>query len=296
MEMRTFAAVVDAGSFVGAAEALDMSKPAVSRHVTDLEARMGVRLLQRTTRRLSLTSEGEVFHVRCKELLAALDEAEAEVSSRSGEATGMLKLSVPVTFGERHLAPLWPAFMAQHTRVALDVSLSDRSVDLVEEGFNVAVRIARLQNSSLVGRRLASSRLKLCASPTYLARHGTPRHPTDLAQHTVLSYALLSTGDKWSFTGPEGDVSVQVTPRFRSNSGDTCRSGALAHQGIVLQPDFLVGPDIAKGALVALLPQYRSVEFGIYAVYPSRKHVSPKVRSLIDFLVAAFQTPNNWQI
>lgn len=291
-EMRTFAAVVDAGSFVGAADALQMSKPAVSRYVGELETRLGVRLLQRTTRRLSLTSEGEVFHARCKELLAQVDEAEAEVSSRSGDATGLLKLSVPVSFGERHLAPLWPVFMARHPKVALDVSLSDRTVDLVEEGFDVAVRIARLQSSSLVSRRIATSRLHLCASPAYLERHGTPQHPAELAQHSVLAYTLLSTGDHWTFNGSEGEVSVNVTPRFRSNSGETCRSGALAHQGIILQPDFLVGPDLAAGALVELMPHYRSLEFGIYALYPTRKHVAPKVRLLIDFLMASLQHPH----
>lgn len=292
LEMRTFAAVVDAGSFVGAADALALSKPAVSRHVNELEARLGVRLLQRTTRRLSLTGEGEVFHARCKELLAQVDEAEAEVSSKSGEATGLLKLSVPVSFGERHLAPLWPVFMAQHPRVSLEVSLSDRTVDLVEEGFDLAVRIGLLQASSLVSRPLARSRLVLCASPAYLARHGTPQHPRELAQHQVLTYTLLSTGDHWRFNGAEGEVVVNVNPRFRSNSGETCRSGALAGQGVILQPAFLVGPDIAAGTLVELMPQYRSVEFGIYAVYPTRKHVAPKVRRLIDFLVASFETPH----
>lgn len=292
LEMRTFATVVDTGSFVGAADTLDMSKPAVSRHVNELEARLGVRLLQRTTRRLSLTAEGEVFHARCKDLLAQVDEAEAEVSSSSGEATGLLKLSVPVTFGERHLAPLWPVFLARHPRVSLDVSLSDRTVDLVEEGFDLAIRIARLQASSLVSRQLATSRLHLCASPAYLARHGVPQHPRDLVQHQVLAYTLLSTGEHWRFTGPEGEVVVNVGPRFRSNSGETCRSGALAGQGIILQPDFLVGPDLAAGTLVELMPAYRSLEFGIYAVYPTRKHVAPKVRRLIDFLAASFQSPH----
>lgn len=292
LEMRTFAAVVDTGSFVGAADALDMSKPAVSRYVNELEARLGVRLLQRTTRRLSLTSEGEVFHARCKELLAQVDEAEAEVSSSSAEVTGLLKLSVPVTFGERHLAPLWPQFMARHPKVALDVSLSDRAVDLVEEGFDLAIRIAQPQSSSLVSRRLATSRLYLCASPEYLARHGTPSHPDDLAHHTILAYTLLATGEHWTFHGPEGEIKISVSPRFRSNSGDTCRSGALAHQGVILQPDFLVGPDIAAGRLVELMPQYQSTTFGIYALYPSRKHVTPKVRRLIEFLAESLQAPD----
>ena len=173
-EMRVFAAVVDAGSFVGASDALGMSKAAVSRYVADLETRLGVRLLHRTTRKLSLTGEGRVFHARCKALLAEVDEAEAEVTSRSGQATGLLKINVPVTFGILHLAPLWGEFMARHPKVTLDVTLADRIVDLVEEGYDLAVRIARLPSSTLVSRKLTSTRTILCASPRYLREHGTP--------------------------------------------------------------------------------------------------------------------------
>ncbi|MEY2893230.1 MAG: hypothetical protein RJA98_3138 [Pseudomonadota bacterium] len=290
---QTFVGVVEAGSFVGAADALGFSKPAVSRHVGELEASLGVRLLQRTTRKLSLTEEGEVFYARCKALLAEIDEAEAEVSARRGTATGQLKLSVPVTFGELHLAPLWARFMAQHPQVSLDVTLSDRSVDLVEEGFDAAVRIARLPSSSLISRQLTTSRMLLCASPGYLQQHGMPQHPSELAQHAVLAYSLLTTGDTWSFDGPAGGqaVSVKVSPRFRSNSGDTCRTGALQHQGIILQPEFLVGRDLRSGALVEVLPAWRAWSFGVYVVYPSRKHVPPKVRRLVEFLVAAFAPP-----
>lgn len=288
-EMRTFVGVVDAGSFVGAADALEMSKPAVSRYVGELESRLGVRLLQRTTRKLSLTVEGEVFYARCKELLANVDEAEAEVTSHSGEAAGQLKLSVPVTFGELHLAPLWARFMARHPKVTLDVSLSDRTVDLVEEGFDAAVRIARLPSSSLISRKLTTTRVVLCASPTYLKRHGAPKHPADLAQHAVLAYALMAMGENWEFEGPDGRVFAKVVPRFRSNSGGTCRAGALQHLGIILQPSFLVGEDLRSGALVEVLPKYRSIELGVYAVYPTRKHLSPKVRMLVEFLVEAFR-------
>ena len=292
-EMRVFAAVVDAGSFVGASEALKMSKAAVSRHVAELESRLKVRLLHRTTRRLSLTPEGEVFHGRCRELLGGVDEAEAEITSRSGEASGLLRINVPFSFGLLHLAPLWVEFMARHPKVTLDVTLADRVVDLVEEGFDMAVRIARLPNSSLVSRPLASTRLVLCASPAYLHARGQPGHPSDLARHDVLAYSLFSMGDQWQFTGPagesEGVVSVKVTPRLRTNSGDTCRVAALRHQGIVLQPTFLVGPDLLAGTLVEAMPAWRSVELGVYAVYPSRKFVSPKVRLMIDFLVEAFR-------
>ena len=287
MEMRVFAAVVDAGSFVKAADSLDMSKAAVSRIVADLEARLSVRLLHRTTRRQSLTAEGEVFHVRSKELLAAVDEAEAEVTERSGRAVGILKVSAPVSFGVLHLGPLWADFMAQHPDVQLEVNLSDRMVDVVEEGIDVAVRIARLRNSTLVSRQLSSTRLVLCASERYLTKRGTPQHPEDLAQHDVVAYSLLAMGDTWEFEGPVGPVSVRVNPRMRTNSGDTCRAVALRHEGIILQPTFMVQEDLRSGDLVELLPQFRSVELGIYAVYPTRKHVLPKVRLLIDYLASA---------
>lgn len=290
-EMRVFAAVVEAGSFVGASDALDMSKPAVSRYVADLEARLGVRLLHRTTRKLSLTPEGEVFYTRCRQLLSNIEEAEAEITSRSGEATGQLKVSVPVSFGLLHLAPLWAEFMARHPKVTLDLTLSDRMVDLVEEGFDLAVRIARLPSSSLISRKLSSTRMILCASPKYLKRHGTPSHPSELARHTIAAYSLLSMGEVWEFDGPQGRVAIKVDPRMRTNSGDTCRAVALRHEALVIQPSFLVGEDIRSGALLEILPEFRSMEMGIYAMYPTRKHVLPKVRLLIDYLVEAFKVP-----
>lgn len=288
-EMRTFVTVVDTGSFVRAADALNLSKTATSRLVGELEARLGTRLLHRTTRKLSLTPEGEVFHERCTRLLEGVAEAEAELAAHLGQAMGQLKVNVPVTFGLLHLAPLWPAFMALHPKVELDITLSDRLVDLVDEGYDLAVRIARLQTSSLVSRQLTSTRMVLCASPQYLRRHGVPAHPSDIAQHSVIAYTLLSMGEQWEFEGPQGPVSVKVLPRMRTNSGDTCCAAAVQHQGIVLQPSFLVGAHLASGALVEVLPQYRSIELGVYAVYPTRKHLTPKVRALVDFLVNAFR-------
>jgi DNA-binding transcriptional LysR family regulator len=289
--MQTFVGVVDTGSFVGAADALDMSKPAVSRYVGELELRLGVRLLHRTTRKLSLTEEGEVFYARCQDVLKGVEEAEAEVTSRAGQAFGLIKINAPVTFGVLHLAALWGDFMAKHPKVNLDITLSDRVVDLVDEGFDIAIRIARLANSSLVSRKLASTRMVLCASPTYLRKAGKPKHPEDLAHHAVLAYSYWSGRDEWTFEGPEGAVTVKTRPCIRSNSGDTCRAGALQHRGLILQPTFLVGDDLRSGALVEVLPPYRSVELGIYAMFPTRQHVTPKVRLLIDFLVASFKKP-----
>jgi DNA-binding transcriptional LysR family regulator len=287
LEMQAFVAVVDAGSFVRGADALEMSKSVVSRLVAELEQRLGVRLLQRTTRRLSLTREGELFHERCKDLLSSVGDAEAEVTRHAGELIGELRVSAPVTFGLMHLAPLWPVFMARHPRLMLDVTLGDRVVDLVDEGYDLAVRIAQLPSSSLVSRQLAATRLILCATPSYLKSHGVPSHPSELAHHAVFAYKLLSTGEQWHFEGPQGPVAVKVNPRMRSNSGDTCSAAALQHQGMVLQPSFLVGADLISGALVEVLPQFRSIELGIYAVYPSRKQLAPKVRLLVDFLVEA---------
>lgn len=257
--------------------------------VGELGSRLGTRLLHRTTRKLSVTQEGEIFHERCKRLLEGVEEAEAELSAHAGEAVGWLRINVPVSFGLLHLAPLWPAFMALHPNVKLDVTLSDRKVDLVEEGYDLAVRIARLQTSSLVSRQLTSTRMILCTSPEYLRLHGVPEHSAQLALHSVITYTLLAAGEHWEFEGPQRAVSVQVLPRMRTNSGDTCCAAAVQHQGIVLQPSFLVGTYLASGALVEVLPKHRSTELGVYAVYPIRKHMTPKMRALIDFLVNAFR-------
>jgi len=283
-EMRVFAAVVDGGSFVRGADELSMSKAAVSRHVSELEQRLGVRLLHRTTRKLSLTEAGEVFNARCRDILATIEESETEVTTRASKATGSLKISVPLSFGLKHLSPLWPQFMAAHPDVTLDVSLSDRVVDLLDEGLDLAIRIARLPDSSLVSRKLAATRLVLCASPEYVRRRGVLQHPSELERHDVLNYSLLAMGDQWEFERANERVTVRVNSRMRSNNGDTCVMAALSGAGIVLQPTFLVSDHLAQGALVELLSEYRSIELGIFAVFPTRKFVLPKVRLLVDFL------------
>ena len=291
-EMQAFTAVVDNGSFVAAADALKASKAAVSRQVADLEQRLGTRLLNRTTRKLSLTDEGQLFYIRCTDLLYGLAEAESELSQRSGEPSGHLRINAPVTFGISHLAPLWGRFLQQHPKVSMEVSLSDRTVDLVEDGFDLAVRISRAPHPTFIARKLTTTTMVLCASPGYLKQHGTPERPQDLADHNVVSYTYWSSKDEWEFTGPGGkkDV-VRTRPRLHANSGDTCIAAALQDQGIVMQPDFLVHDALRDGRLVPLLEGYRTTELGVYAIYTSRRQLPLKLRFLIDFLVDAFQNP-----
>jgi len=212
------------------------------------------------------------------------------VANPHGGLHGGLMMTL-LTFGTMHLAPLWGPFIDANPKVSLEITLSDRTVDLVEEGYDLAIRIATSPGWNIVSRKLASTRVVLCASPQYLKKHGTPKHPRDLADHALISYTYWSGGDEWTFSGPQGAVSVKVRSRIHANNGDTCRTAALAHQGIILQPDFLIGDDLRNGTLVELLPKFRSIELGIHAVYPTRKHLPLKLRRLIDFLVAAFRTP-----
>lgn len=295
LEMLVFCTVVDKGSFVGATQPLEMSKAAISRYVSGLEERLGARLLHRTTRRLSLTEEGRQFYHQAKDVLAMMDAAEEAVSSAAPEPAGVLRVNAPVSFGILHLGPLWAAFMKAYPRVELDISLNDRIVDLVEEGFDAAVRIARMESSSLVGRRLATTRMCLCASPDYLQRHPPLVTLADLAAHGVVAYTNFASGNDWTFEGPAGPESVRTRSVFRCNNGDTCHSIALAGGGISLQPSFMVAQDLRAGRLVEVLPEYRSIELGVYVVYPSRKHLPPKVRALVNFLAERFAHPS-WEM
>ena len=287
-EIEAFVAVAQLGSFVKAADKLGLSKAMVSRHVSELEARLGVRLMQRSTRRLSLSDAGAEYLQRCVQILAELADANAAVSVGAVQAQGLLKITAPLTFGIRHLAPLWGEFLRVHPQVELEVNLNDRVVDLIEEGYDLAVRIGQLEPSTLIARRIASARLLLCASPRYLQQAAPIRELADLARHDVIAYSYLATGEQWHFSGPEGARSITVHPRLRSNSGDTCRAAALADQGVVFQPGFLVGEDLKAGRLVQILPQYAGPELDISVVYASRQHLSHKVRAMVEFLATAF--------
>ena len=283
-ELDSFVAAVEAGFFVKAADALDTSKAVISKHVLGLEQRLGVRLLNRTTRRQSLTDAGRSYFERAKQILESLEDADATVASSALRPTGTLRITAPLTFGLLYLAPLWGEFMSRYPEVKLDITLSDRVVDLIDEGLDVAVRIARLPDSSLVSRKLASARMVMCASPTYLRKRGAPKTLAEVARHPVLAYTYLSTGDTWKFERESVAHQVTTNPIMRSNNGDTCRAAALAGRGIILQPSFMIAADLERGDLVEVLPEYRGVELGVYAVYPSRKLLSAKVRVLVDFL------------
>ncbi len=277
---------------MAASDALKLSKAAVSRYVSDLERRLGARLIHRTTRKLSLTPEGELFLTRCRVILEAIDESEEEISSRGLKASGTLRLTAPVSFGIRHLGPLWSDFLKAYPEVKVDLELSDRVVNLVEEGFDLAIRIGHLNDSTLVSRQLTSTRLVLCASPDYLKRHGIPNHPAELTEHETFSYSLLSTGHTWRFDGPAGRVDVRVSPRMTSNNGDTGVEVCVGGVGIHLWPSFLVDEQLREGELVEVLPAFKASALGVHAVYPSRKHVPAKVRALIDFLARNLANKN----
>ena len=280
-----FVSVVESGSFAKAAEKLDQSVSAVSRHVADLEQHLDARLLNRTTRRLSLTEPGRAFHERAVQLLADLEEAEQGASAGGITPRGTLKLTAPITYATRVLAPLIAAFAAKYDQVRVDVDLSDRIVDLVDEGFDLAVRIGDIRSQFLVARRIGTTELVCCASPGYLKRHGTPRTPDDLARHVCLTYEYATVRHQWRFAGPDGrEQVVRIGGPLHSNNGRMLAALAVEGAGIVCEPDFILAPDIASGALVPILADWKLAAIAIHAAYPSRRHLSAKVRSFVDFL------------
>lgn len=293
--LQTFVAVVEAGSFSAAAARLDCAKSAASRQVAALEGHLGVQLLNRTTRRLSLTDAGREFYERAQRILADLEEAELSVAAEQTALRGRLRLAAPLSFGLRHLAPALDEFLADHPELVLDLDLDDRRINLVEEGFDLALRIGELADSSLVARPLAPIRMQLCASPAYLRRHGTPQTPADLAFHAGLVYGNIPEAQQWRFLDANDKVhSVKVPARLRANNGDVLVQAALAGLGLVVTPTFIAHRALAAGELVPVLPEYRAPGTRAYAVYPSRRHLPQRVRVLIDFLAQRFGDMPYW--
>jgi len=292
-----FAKVVEAGSFAGAGKRLDRSVSAISRQVTELEAHLGARLLNRTTRRLSLTETGRAFHDRVVQLLAELEEAENEIGAQAVVPSGTLKLTASISFGTRYLAPAIADFQRKHAALRFDVELSDQTRDLVDEGFDLAIRIGPIGSQSLIGRPLGVARMICCAAPSYLARHPPPRTPAELAAHACLTYAYAAEGNVWRFRDArQRTCEVKVGGGMHANNGTMLAALAVAGAGITLEPDFNVADDVRAGRLVPLLADYTAPTIAINAVYPSRRHLAVKVRAFVDFLVQRFAHEPPWHV
>jgi DNA-binding transcriptional LysR family regulator len=292
--MQVFATVVEEGSFAAAAERLELSRAMVSKHMAHLESHLGARLLNRTTRRLSLTESGSTYFERCQQILKDIEEAELAATQLTSVPRGTLRLTVPLVFGVLHIAPLIADYLSIHPDAKLDFTLDDRYVDLVNEGYDLAIRIGKLAETGLIARKFASDTVVACGAPEYFRRHGVPQVPADLAKHACLGYAYDEAGNEWRFKGRDGEHVIQINGNLRANNGDLLRVAALGGAGIVLQPRFLVGADLRAGRLQAVLTDYECRELGIYAVYPSRKYLSAKVRTFIDFLVERFGPNPDW--
>lgn len=293
--IQVFAQVVESGSFAKAATRLGLSTSATSRHVADLEAHLQTRLLNRTTRRVSLTESGRAFYERAVQLLADLEEAEQEAARAAVVPRGTIRMTTSVNFGVRHLPSAIADFLTQHAEVRFDVSLSDRVVDLVEEGFDLAVRVGAAGSENLVARKLGETRLVPCASPQYLAAHPAPKTPEELAGHNCFTYEYVTPRNLWRFRDTSGaERVVRVAGTLHSNNGDLLAEVAARGCGIVFEPAFIVGPDVRAGRLVPLLQEFTPLPVPIYAVYPSRKHLSAKVRRFVEFLVERFAQGQDW--
>lgn len=286
--LQTFVAVAETGSFTAAAERLGLSRAMTSRHVQTLEDRLGVRLLQRTTRRVSPTEAGLGYLERARRLLVDFDEAETEVRGERAAPRGTLRVNAPVSFGRTHLARALPGFLLRHPDLAVEITVNDRVVDLIEEGYDVAIRIGRLGDSSLVARRLGTVISHLAASPAYLDRHGVPAGPEDLASHVCLGYAYSASAQSLSHHDGR-QATVRVEGGLYANNGDLLTEVAAGGAGIVIQPDFILGPYLADGRLVPVLPDWTRPDLGIYAVHHQSRHVAAKVRAFVDHLVESFR-------
>jgi len=295
-EMQTFVQVVEAGSLSAAAERMDIAKSAVSRRLADLESRLGVQLLNRTTRRINLTDSGRQFYQRCQGLLANLEEAEQQVSHVHTELRGTIKIAAPLSFGIQHLSPVLNDFLKEHPELNLDINLNDHMLNLMDEAVDLGIRIGNLDDSSLIARRLAPSRLVLCASPEYLKKHGVPQHPEDLKHHIGLSYSNISENQLWGFIQPDGSqVSVRVPVRMRANNGDILLQAGIDGLGLLSTTTFIGYQAIKKGLLIPILCDYKIKEASVYAIYPAQRYLPAKVRILIDYLVERFGDTPYWE-
>lgn len=291
----TFAEVVRTGSFTVAAKRLGLSKATVSKQVMLLESTLGVRLLHRTTRKLSPTAEGQALATRCQRMTEELEAAKAEVLLLRRKPRGRLRVSLPMTFGLMQVVPAMPEFLERYPEIDLDIQLDDRVVDLVEHGFDVCIRIAQMPDSSLVARKLASSRRVICATPAYLNRHGTPHRPEDLRQHRCVQYTYLASGTAWKLRGPDGkETLVETSGPLQANSSLALKTAVLGHAGIGQFPLFAVAEELRGGQLVEVLDDHPLPDLSIWAVHAPGRTITPKIRAWVDFLARRFASDTGW--
>ncbi len=293
--MRAFAAVVAAGSFTGGAARMGISTALASKYVSRLEDRLGARLINRTTRSLNVTEVGRAYHQRCLQLLDDLDELEAAVGDEAGPPKGELRISAPRTFGEMHLTCAVGDFLAENPQITVAITLSERFVDIVDEGYDMAVRIGVLPDSSLFARRIAATPLVTCAAPAYLDAHGRPETPAHLADFDCIIDTNLRRPEQWVFGTGDAARTIQVGGRFRVNSAAAARNAVVAGVGIALVPLFAIADDLRDGRAEVLLAEHAPSALGVYIVYPHNRHLTGKVRAFVDFLAKRFSGDPTWQ-
>ena len=295
--MKAFARVAETHSFSATARDLRLSKSLISRQISSLENELGVRLFNRTTRSLALTEAGQDYFERVTRILSDIEEAQATVTHLQTTPRGKLRISAPMSFSILHLSSALPDFLEQYPDIEIDITMNDRFVDLIEEGFDIGIRIGRLTDSTMKVHKLASLKRIVCASPAYLARYGSPRTPDDLKHHNCLCYSNMTSREEWRFITAEGLASsVKVKGRLQANNGDVLRVAALKGMGIAYLPSFMIGADLQAAALVSLLTESTPQDAGIYAIFPPSRQVSTKVRAFIDFLTARFGHCPYWDL
>jgi DNA-binding transcriptional LysR family regulator len=293
-ELVVFHAVVKHASYAKAAEELALSPSGVSRIVTRLEERLGVRLVERTTRKLSLTEAGASFHARTSQILLDLADAEAELQTAQLRPRGTLKMTAPVVFGQLYLGPLIPLLLGRFPELSIDLSLTNRVVDLVDEGVDLALRIGSLADSRLVARRLCNNKRVLVATPQYLKQRGVPAAPTDLKDHDCILFTAFARPREWRLVGPEGPLTVNVAGRLATNNVEIASTAAKQGLGITVGATLSVGNALLSGELVRVLPDYEFEPTAVFAVYPSARQLSTRVRATVDFLVETMMDPPSW--
>ncbi|MCF6343574.1 MAG: LysR substrate-binding domain-containing protein [Devosiaceae bacterium] len=296
LEMKVFVKIVDAGSISKAADQLGIAKSAISRRLSELERRLGVTLLTRTTRTSSLTEVGHSYYQRATQILSDVSELDADISSNLLALKGSINVAVPSSFGLLHLTSTIDDFAKQHSGIKINLNFSDRQVDLIEEGYDLAIRIGDLKDSALIARKIAPIEMRICASPDYLAKNGTPQHPKELKTHSGLHYEY-SSGNAWKFIDTDGQVQSVKTPiKMIANNGDFLQNMALSSHGIAILPTFIISQSLQNKTLLPILRNYSIPHLNAYLVYPQTRHLSKRVRTFIDFLIERFAGQPYWDV